>query len=77
MRFETRDRTLFMGCSSNVEEERLRISSGSMKGSEGIIDGDVVWLLTKGRKIDSSIRSWMRLTAESRVSGTGGAVTLE
>jgi hypothetical protein len=30
--------------------------------------------LMKGRKMDSSMRSWMRLTAESRVSGTGGTV---
>lgn len=73
MRFDTRDRTLFIGCSSRLVDDRLMKSSGPIKGSEGPMEGEVVWLLTKGRKMDSSIKSWIRFTAESNVSGTGGA----
>lgn len=53
--------------------------SSGLKGGKGSdcggMDGDVVCALRKGRKMDSSMRSWMRLTAESRVSGTGGMTT--
>jgi hypothetical protein len=73
-----RDRTFFIGFSSRLVDERVMISSGPRIGpEEASMEGEVAWLFTKGRKMDSSIKSWMRLTAESNVSGTGGAVTFE
>lgn len=42
MRLETRDRTRFIGCSSRLLEERLRMSSGPTRGSVGIMEGEVV-----------------------------------
>lgn len=71
-----RDRTLFIELSSRLVFDRYIMSSELNCGSDsGTIDGDVVWLLRKGRKMDSSINSWMRFTAESSVSGAGGMVT--
>lgn len=71
-----RDRTFFIESSSRLALDRYIMSSELRRGSDsGTIGGEVEWLLRKGRKMDSSINSWMRFTAESSVSGAGGTVT--
>lgn len=74
-RRRARERIFLMGFSSRLIVDRFIDSSALKDGSEGDMEGETVWEFRKGMKIDSSIRSWIRLTAASRVSGAGGTST--
>lgn len=71
-----RERMRLTGFPSYDGLDKSIVSSGpKAESSWASMDGEVVWLFRKGRKIDSSIKSWIRFTAELSVSGVGGVVT--
>jgi hypothetical protein len=63
--------------SSRLVMDRF-MESSDPRGESGRLstDGETLWLLRNGRKMDSSISRWIRVTAELRVSGRGGVVML-